>query len=55
MSDLKKCEVTGKRCYVSPKQARKMSRHIRNRIRVYTCEHCGYAHITKERHQGSRP
>jgi uncharacterized protein YlaI len=53
--DLKRCPETGKRCYVSRKQAKVRSKHVRNRIRVYKCPHCNHFHVTKERAKGSWP
>jgi hypothetical protein len=40
------CETTGKRCYDSPRKARKATRKAGNRIRVYRCPACHHLHIT---------
>jgi predicted RNA-binding Zn-ribbon protein involved in translation (DUF1610 family) len=37
---------SGKRCFGSKRHARKASRKIGNRIRVYPCPECGRWHIS---------
>lgn len=41
------CEVTGKRCFDTEKQARHSSKGVGNRIRTYRCEFCNKIHTTK--------
>lgn len=38
----------GKRCYTGPETARRQTRHLANRTRVYYCLECGAWHITNQ-------
>jgi hypothetical protein len=44
---MKYCAATGKRVFVSEKEAKRLAaRIIGNRIRVYACPHCRGLHVT---------
>lgn len=41
------CSRTGKRCFDSARHARRASRKVANKFRVYFCPHCHCFHITR--------
>lgn len=45
---MKKCPVSGKRCYRSKGAARLATRNVHNRFRVYICPDCGCFHVTSK-------
>lgn len=40
------CPVSGKRCFASVRQARRLCARVSNRLRVYFCRGCGGFHIS---------
>jgi hypothetical protein len=45
------CEKTGKRGFLSEKEARRRCSTLGNRIRTYRCKHCNRIHITSQPHE----
>ncbi len=41
------CKVTGKRSFTSNEQARKHTKTMSNRLKVYRCEFCRELHVAK--------
>ncbi len=50
---MKLCPNGGKRCYGSPREAKRSCARTSNRFRVYRCS-CGYYHVTSEVNQGRK-
>lgn len=54
MTDFSRCTSTGKRQFASADQAKRASRHVRNRLRAYLCPDCHRWHVTNAEHGGKR-
>lgn len=49
-----RCEMTGKVRWSSPDRAKRATRGVANRLRVYMCEHCRSWHVTDGEYGGKR-
>ena len=43
-----RCHKTGKRCYPSEKTAKRATKTVGNKIRVYLCPDCHRFHVTSQ-------
>jgi len=45
----KHCPKTGKRCFLSESEVKRVMRKLSAALRSYRCPHCNYLHLTKGR------
>ena len=45
---MRTCPKGGKRCFKSKRAARKATKRVHNKFRIYRCPACGFLHTTHE-------